>query len=263
MLFGGDHDERAAVESRRRSWRSSMNFHSHRDRSCSPGIAVVAVVDPQLAAAAVLLGVLVTSARNSPITNRIPLTASRADPLAGLGIRGAVVVGAEQSEPRRTWRPPSSAGSTTDRPLSSAGADVEVDAPCAWSPKLGGIRRLFGPARLREPDPPAPAPARARAGLLSLASAAAAACSRSRSGRAQDRGLRPLAVQRPRSTITGALFSNSISTPAARAWSTSLVGEPERRRPVSCSDRAASSARSPPPSTSCSVRLPSLSAASL
>ena len=69
-----------------------MNFHSQAARPEGP---VVAVVDPQPAAAAVLAGLGDVGAQ---LVDHEPDAAGgdAGDPLAGLGVGGAVVVGAEQ-----------------------------------------------------------------------------------------------------------------------------------------------------------------------
>jgi hypothetical protein len=93
VLLGCDHHEREGV-----------------DLAGCPGAVDVLPQPPyrllRLAAVAVSirsaplepsLRVLVTSARNCSITSRIPETASRANPLALLGVRRVVVIGAQKA----------------------------------------------------------------------------------------------------------------------------------------------------------------------
>ena len=206
VLLGRDDDERAAVELARRL-RAVDDFHSH-ERGL--GVAVVAVVDPQPAAAAVLARLRDVAAQ---LVDDEPDAAGgdAGDPLPGLGVGGAVVVGAEQrvdEEPRDAM----SLGSTVARLWTSAWPRSRL-APCAWSVSSRAARR----ARACRGD-------RVRR-LLAGAGGLLLLGGRGRLGLevvvgALDRALDELAVQRAVDDDRPARW-NSISTPAARAWSTS------------------------------------------
>ena len=209
VLLGGDDDQGAAVEL---AGRLGAVEEAPQPGDRGLRVAVIAVVVAQPAAAAVLARLGDVGAQlldhEADAAGRDP-----GDPLAGLGVRRAVVIGAQQRvdeervrrrcRPGRRWR---GCGRARGR---GRGWRRAPDR----SARAAARRARAWP---RSPGRPAVLPARAV--FFSLAAAAALASSSS--------WVRLIALLTSsrysgRSTMIGRPRSNSISTPAARAWSTS------------------------------------------